>query len=84
MFAEAKSAKSSRAFLPCTSANQKRSYITVLIIKYSNSNMGHHLIYTPPYGREFLRGLKKPFLRGCVHRHPLIFAFFLRGKAKIS
>ena len=23
-------------------------------------------------------------LRGYVHRHPLIFAFFLRGKAKSS
>jgi hypothetical protein len=28
---------------------------------------------------NFCGGLKKPFLRGCVHRHPLIFAFFLRG-----
>jgi hypothetical protein len=28
---------------------------------------------------NFWGGLKKPFLRGCVHRHPLIFAFFLRG-----
>jgi hypothetical protein len=33
---------------------------------------------------KFLRaGSKKPFLRGYGHRHPLILAFFLRGKAKI-
>ena len=31
---------------------------------------------------NFRGGLKKPFLRGCVHQHPLIFAFFLRDKGK--
>ena len=40
-------------------------------------------IHHPPMDENF-RGLKKLFLRGCVHRRPLIFAFFLRGKAKIS
>ena len=45
-----------------------------------------HLMYTPrPMDENFWGGgLKKPFLRGCVHRDPLIFAFFLRGKANIS
>ena len=28
---------------------------------------------------NFRGGLKKPFLMGCVHRHPLIFAFSLGG-----
>jgi hypothetical protein len=45
-------------------------------------------MYTPSYGREFLRGVEKAIFEGfCASASfdaPLIFAFFLRGKAKIS
>ena len=62
------------------------TYYIQYTVSLDNKIWAIHLIYTHPYGREFLRGVEKLklFLRGCVRRHPLIFAFFLRGKAKIS